>query len=70
MLNEVHLLPDGALSYDVIMWLEYLKTQLGQHGRHKVGLCVGKQRHGCHQLATVEVDNFLRKDTLFGVYKN
>lgn len=70
VLNEVHFLPNGALSYNVIMWLEHLKTQLGQHGCHKVGLCVGKQWHGCHELPTVEVYNFLRKDTLFGVYKD
>lgn len=61
MLNEVHFLPNGALSYNVIVWLEYLETQLGQHGCHKVWLCIGKQRHGCHQLATVEVYDFLRK---------
>ena len=61
MLNEIHLLPNGALSYDVIVGLEYLETQLGQHGRHKIWLCIGKQRHGRHQLATVEVYDFLRK---------
>lgn len=66
VLDEVHFLTNGAFPYDVIMRLEYLKTQLGQHGRHKVWLCVGKQRHGCHQFATVEVYNFLRKDTLIG----
>lgn len=62
MLDEVHFLSNGALPYDVIMWLEYLKSQLGQHGCHKVWICVGKQRHGSHQLATVEVDNFLLKE--------
>lgn len=67
MLNEVHFLPNGALSYNVIMWLEYLKAQLGQHGCYKVWLCIGKQRHGCHQLATVEVYDFLRRDTLLEV---
>lgn len=67
MLNEVHFLPNGALSYNVIMWLEHLKAQLGQHGCYKVWLCIGKQGHGCHQLATIEVYNFLRKDSLLEV---
>lgn len=70
VLNEVHFLPDGALSYNIIMRLEYLKAQLGQHGCDKVWLRVGKQRHGRHQLATVEVYNFLREDTLFGEFKD
>lgn len=61
MLDEVHFLPNGSLSYNVVVRLEHLKTQLGQHGRHKVWLSVGKQRHGCHQLATVEVYDFLRE---------
>lgn len=70
VLNEVHFLPNGALSYDVIVWLEYLKAQLGQHGGHKVWLCVGKQRHGRHQLAAVEIYDFLRRDTLLGLFKD
>lgn len=61
VLNEVHLLPNGALSDDVIVRLENFKSQLGQHGRHKVWLRVGKKRHGRHQLTTVEVHDFLRK---------
>lgn len=61
MLDEVHFLPNGSLSYNVVVRLEHLETQLGQHGRHKVWLGVGKQRHGRHQLATVEVYDFLRE---------
>ncbi len=59
MLDEVHLLADGSLSDDVICWLEDLEAELGQHGGHKVGLCVGEQRHGGHQLTAVEVHDFL-----------
>lgn len=59
VLDEVHFFANGAFSDDVVMRLEHFKPQLGQHGGHKVGLCVGEQWHGCHQLPTIEVDNFL-----------
>lgn len=59
MLDEVHLLADCALTDDVVVGLEDLELQLAQHPRHKVRVSVGKQRHGGHQLAAVEVDNFL-----------
>ena len=59
MLDEVHLLPHGALPDDVVVGLEDLKLQLAQHPRHEVGVCVGEQRHGGHELAAVEVDDFL-----------
>lgn len=59
MLNEVHLLPDGAFSDDVVIWLKDLKLQLAQHPCHEVGVCIRKQRHGGHKLTAVEVDNFL-----------
>lgn len=59
MLDEVHLLANGALPNDVIPRLEYLKPQLGQHGCHKVGICVGKEWHGGNQLPAVEVYDFL-----------
>lgn len=59
MLDEIHFLPNGALPYDVIVRLKNLKVQFRQHGRDEVGLRVGKQGHGGHQLATIEVDNFL-----------
>lgn len=59
VLDEEHLFPDGALSDDVVSGLEDLKSQFGQHGRHKVGISIGKQRHGSHQLTAVEVNNFL-----------
>lgn len=60
MLDKVHLLADGALSDDVISGLEDFKSQFGQHGGHEVGIGVGKQRHGGHQLTAVEVDDLLR----------
>lgn len=59
MLDKVHLLADCALTDDVVVGLEDLELQLAQHPRHKVGVRVGKQWHGGHQLAAVEVDNFL-----------
>lgn len=59
VLNEVHFLPNSSLSDDVISRLEYLKPQLGEHGRDKVGVGVSKQRHRSYQLSTVEVDDFL-----------
>lgn len=62
VLDEEHLFSDGALSDDVVPGLEDLKSQFGQHGRHKVGIGVGKQRHGGHQLTAVEVYNFLGGD--------
>lgn len=62
MLDEVHLLPHGALSDDVVVGLKDLELQLAEHPRHKVWVCVCEQRHGGHQLATVEVDNFLLGD--------
>lgn len=59
MLDKVHLLADGAFSDDVVFGLEDFKSQFGQHGRHKVWISIGKQRHGGHQLTAVEVDDFL-----------
>lgn len=59
MLDKVHLLPNGALPDDVVVGLEDLKLQLAQHPRHEVGVGVGEQRHGGHELAAVEVDDFL-----------
>jgi len=59
VLDEVHLLADGPLADDVVAWLEHLKLQLGEHRRHEVGVRVGKQRHGGHQFAAVEVHDFL-----------
>lgn len=59
MLYEIHLLADGPLTDDVIPRLKDLKSEFGQHGCHKVGIGVCKKRHGGHQLAAVEVDNFL-----------
>lgn len=59
VLDEVHLLPNRSLPDDVIVWLKHLELQLAQHPCHKVGVCVGKQRHGGHQLTAVEVDDFL-----------
>ena len=59
VLDEVHLLPDRALSDYVVVGLKDLKLQLAQHPRHEVGVGVGKQRHGGHKLTAVEVDNFL-----------
>lgn len=62
VLDEEHLFSDGALSDDVVSGLEDLESQFGQHGRHKVGIGVGKQRHGGHQLTAVEVYDFLDGD--------
>lgn len=62
MLNEVHLLPHGAFTDDVVVGLKDLKLQLAEHPRHKVRVCVREQRHGGHQLTTVEVDDFLLAD--------
>lgn len=59
MLNKVHLFPHCAFPDNVIVGLENFKLQLAQHPRHKVGVRIGKQRHGGHKLAAVEVDNFL-----------
>lgn len=59
MLNKVHLFPHCAFPDYVIVGLENFKLQLAQHSRHKVGVRIGKQRHGGHKLAAVEVDNFL-----------
>lgn len=59
VLNEVHFLPNSSLSDNVIARLEYFKPQLGKHGRNKVGVGIGKQRHRSYQLSTVEVDDFL-----------
>lgn len=64
MLDEIHLLADGPLTNDVIPRLEDLKSEFGQHGRHKVGISVCKKRHGGHQLAAVEVDNFLEMEVI------
>lgn len=59
MLYEVHFFADRALSDDIIPRLKHFKLQLGEHGGDKVGVGVGKQRHGRHQLSTVKVDDFL-----------
>lgn len=59
VLDEVHLLANGALPDDVIPGLEHLKPQLGQHGCHKVGICVGEEGHRGNQLPAVEIDDFL-----------
>lgn len=61
VLDEVHLLANGALSDDVVSGLEDFKPQLGQHGCHKVWIRIGKQRHGGHQLTAVEVHYFLNR---------
>lgn len=59
VLNEVHLLPDGAFPDDVVIGLKDLELQLAQHPCHEVGVRIRKQRHGGHELTAVEVDNFL-----------
>lgn len=59
VLNEVHLLSNGAFSDYVVIGLEHLKFQLAQHPCHEVGVRIRKQRHGGHELTAVEVDNFL-----------
>ena len=59
VLDEVHLLADGAFADDVVTWLEDLEAQLGQHGGHEVGVCIGEQWHGGHQLPAVKVDDLL-----------
>lgn len=64
MLDEIHLLADGPLTNDVISWLEDLKSEFGQHGRHKVGISVCEKWHGSHQLAAVEIDNFLETNVI------
>lgn len=61
VLDEVHLLADGALSDDVVARLEDLEAQLGQHGGDEVGVGVGEQGHGGHQFATIKVDDFLQE---------
>lgn len=66
MLDEIHLLADGSFSDDVVARLEDLEPQFGQHGGHEVGIGVGKQGHGGHQFATVEVDDLLQ-ETQIGV---
>ena len=63
MLDEVHLLADGALPDDVVGGLEHLKAELCQHRRHKVGISIGEERHGRHQLPAVEVNDLLRRQT-------
>lgn len=59
VLDEVHLLPDRALPDDVVVGLEHLELQLAQHPRHEVGVGVGEQGHGGHELPAIEVDDFL-----------
>lgn len=39
--------------------MEDLKLELGQHGRDEVGVSIGEQWHGGHQLPAVEVDDLL-----------
>ncbi len=77
VLDEVHLLADGALSDDVVSRLEDFKSQFGQHGGYKVGISVGKQRHGGDQLPAVKVDDFLNNNrkqllirTLYWMFKD
>lgn len=60
MLDEIHFLPHGAFSNDVVSRLEHLKSQLAQHGRHKIGIRVSEKRHRGHQFPAVEVDYFLK----------
>lgn len=60
MLNEVHFLPHSSFSNDVVSRLEHLKSQLAQHGRHKIGIRISKKRHCSHQFTAVEVDYFLK----------
>lgn len=62
MLDEVHLFPDGSFSDDVVPWLKYFKSQFGEHSCDKIGVGVGKEWHGGHQFATVEVDDLLKSD--------
>lgn len=62
MLNEVHLFPDGAFSDDVVPWLKDFESQFGEHGCDKIGVSIGKEWHGGHQFATVEVDDLLESD--------
>ena len=59
VLDEVHLLANGALTDDVVAWLEDLKLELGQHGCDEVGVSIGEQWHGGHQFPAVEVDDLL-----------
>lgn len=61
MLDEVHLFSNGALPDDVIPRLKDLELQLGEHGRDKVGVGVGKQGHRRDQLSAIKVDDFLRE---------
>lgn len=61
MLNEVHLLTNSTFSYNVVVGLKDLKLQLAQHCCHKVGVSIGKQWHGGHELTAVEIYNFLVK---------
>lgn len=60
MLYEVHLFANGALPDDIIPRLKHFKLQLGEHRGDKVGVSIGKQGHGRHQLSTVKVDDFLQ----------
>lgn len=59
VLDEIHLLSHCPFSDNVISWLEHFETQLGEHWSHKVGICIGEQRHGGHKLSTVKTDDFL-----------
>ena len=63
VLDEVHLLPHGPLTDDIVVGLEDFKLQLTQHPCHKVGVRIGKQGHGGHQLTAVEINDFLRAKT-------
>lgn len=60
MLDEIHFLPHSPFSNDVVSRLEHLKSQLAQHGSHKIGIRVSKERHRSHQFPAVEVDYFLK----------
>ncbi|KAK7818713.1 hypothetical protein U0070_019257 [Myodes glareolus] len=50
----------SSFSNDVVSRLEHLKSQLAQHGRHKIGIRISKKRHCSHQFTAVEVDYFLK----------
>ncbi|KAH9400592.1 hypothetical protein TYRP_002160 [Tyrophagus putrescentiae] len=59
LLNEVHLIADGALLDDDIPWLVNLVLQLCHDGVHKVRVGVGEEGHRGDQRPTVVVDDVL-----------
>lgn len=60
VLNEVHFPSHRALTDDEVGRLKHLEAQFGQHGRHKVGVSVGKQWHVSHQATAVKANDFLK----------